>query len=947
MSDHNAGPAAAARRLVRGLWSCLLLASLACGGQEQPLEPPPDFARVAVNTCEACILGPRVFTREMGPPVTEVFTVAGDSSADYLLVLEEIGEHGVTATVLLDGKAISLPNQSPRRRATSIRRAISLKEASTLSIRLTGAPGSRLSVSLLAGTKQVTKEGGTIRAPGGVATLTIPEGALSEPLDVSVIPLNFALSIGAARSLASPVFSLLPDGTRFLKPVSLSIRVPPGPSPQSGVQLFQYFPASATFSLHLGSEFDARVGELRASLSHFSEYAAIWSTFGSRPGPYSYHLANFPQTTAKGTTTGEVLADVELGIGLWLGYLRTAGVDFALTTSSCADVVLSWRVTEFNAEISQELLLNTECPDKLQRVISLNDAQSWIATERGPAATGELNIADVVAHEFGHALGLDHPSAIKCTQFLVDGILPIDGNIADCYQPPVMRAKGDRAPVPVLLADEDLDNLQQVYGRSGWRESGAWRLEIVDGDRQSALLPNSSVTVRPRVRVTDQAGKPVPGAIVLFTPSEGGIVSGRATATNASGEATVGRWVLGSNPGTHHLAADINLGGWPNSPSQASYTRTHVEFSAAVDDPASGSAMAHLSGGFFSTCGLDRTGVAYCWGANDGGQLGDGTMIDRNSPVAVSTSARFVAIAAAEGHTCALTGAGEVYCWGYRSYGAIGDGSTAQLPIPRSALVPTRLSTDIRFVSIVASFFHTCALSADGVAYCWGLNAEGSLGDGTRLNRGVPTAVETPIRFSKLVTGYNHTCGLAGGAVYCWGFNQNGELGVSGVSAGELRPRLVNSDQQFVALTAKGSHTCALTATGVSYCWGYDAWGQLGSGSTGQTFNSRPTAVASDLRFERIEAGDTHTCALTGSGEMYCWGLNVFGGDGPDGGIRDRPTKIATDLRFLAIAPAVYHLCALSVDPNRELYCWGSNEFGQLGSGSFGGLQPTPLRIRW
>lgn len=179
-------------------------------------------------------------------------------------------------------------------------------------------------------------------------------------------------------------------------------------------------------------------------------------------------------------------------------------------------------------------------------------------------------------------------------------------------------------------------------------------------------------------------------------------------------------------------------------------------------------------------CGLVADGKAYCWGNNRSGQLGDGTAgsatdyraADRSVPVAVLGGRTFASLSAGGSHTCGLTRAGTAYCWGANSQGQLGDdtsgnGDWSDTTANRST--PVAVLGGRTFTSIAVGGHHTCALEAGGVAYCWGLNQDGQLGDGTTgttgTNRVTPTAISGTLTFATITAGRHHTCGVTvGGA---------------------------------------------------------------------------------------------------------------------------------------------------------------------------------------
>ena len=190
-----------------------------------------------------------------------------------------------------------------------------------------------------------------------------------------------------------------------------------------------------------------------------------------------------------------------------------------------------------------------------------------------------------------------------------------------------------------------------------------------------------------------------------------------------------------------------------------------------------------LVAGSGHTCGLVSGGTAYCWGSNYSGQLGDGTSwtpsdwnsANRNAPVAVIGGRTFTSLVAGESHTCGLVSGGTAYCWGANETGQLGDGTSGNV---RTA--PVAVSGGRTFTALVAGAFHTCGLVSGGAAYCWGQNGYGQLELGNLTNGRAlaPVAVSGGRTFTALVAGDSHTCGLSsGGTAYCWGRNRYGQLG--------------------------------------------------------------------------------------------------------------------------------------------------------------------------
>jgi alpha-tubulin suppressor-like RCC1 family protein len=200
---------------------------------------------------------------------------------------------------------------------------------------------------------------------------------------------------------------------------------------------------------------------------------------------------------------------------------------------------------------------------------------------------------------------------------------------------------------------------------------------------------------------------------------------------------------------------------------------------SAPEPVALDSATSSITAGYRFGC-LVATGVAYCWGDNQYGQLANGTIssgiIPYPAPDSVTGGHRFKAIAAGQYHACALDTADNAYCWGLNDVGELGTGATSS-PIPN----PSPVIGGLEFVLITAGVDHTCGIATDSLAYCWGGNSAGQLGDGTRESKTTPVPVSGGMKFSALDASRGFTCGVTvDQTAYCWGGNGLGRLGIGG-----------------------------------------------------------------------------------------------------------------------------------------------------------------------
>lgn len=371
-----------------------------------------------------------------------------------------------------------------------------------------------------------------------------------------------------------------------------------------------------------------------------------------------------------------------------------------------------------------------------------------------------------------------------------------------------------------------------------------------------------------------------------------------------------------------------------------------------------------VSAGGHHTCLLTTVGGVECWGANDGGQLGDGSTTRSLVPVPVSgLSSGVTAIATGTNFTCALV-SGAVKCWGSNEYGQLGIGSTTDSSKPVDV---SDLASDVTGISAEGSGLHACAVLSNGGVMCWGANQAGQLGTGdnsgpeTCVGRGGDATLSCSSRpvdvtglpsATTVAAGATHTCAISGGEVECWGEGLDGELG-DGAITGSGVPVSVTGLSGVTAISLGRGLSCALTGGGAVYCWGYDRQGQLGTGSSTapeqcvyDPCSTTPIAVPTlPSGVERITAGGFSVCAVAGAGGEKCWGdnsdgeLGIGNSTGPDTCGFFRCSLNPIDVPGLgsgvsAVSSGAVHSCA--VREQGLVACWGFNDEGQVGKGELG-----------
>ena len=365
-----------------------------------------------------------------------------------------------------------------------------------------------------------------------------------------------------------------------------------------------------------------------------------------------------------------------------------------------------------------------------------------------------------------------------------------------------------------------------------------------------------------------------------------------------------------------------------------------------------------ISAGMYHTCAILDDGSVSCWGHNNYGQLGDGTITQRNTPTQTSSLGEgrtAVAITAGGHHTCAILDDGSVSCWGYDGYGQLGVGTNDDdgTGVNDDAYTPTQtssLGTDRTAVAIAAGSDYTCAILDDGSVSCWGLNGYGQLGDGTTTDRNTPTqtsSLGTDRTAVAISAGKYHTCAILDDrSVSCWGANGFGQLGDDSIASTDTdgdgidddtdrhtptQTSSLGTDRTAVAISVGFFHTCAILDDGSVSCWGYNSEGQLGDGTTTNrntptlvTFPEVPVtavAIAAEISTNTLSTGGDGACAITtgtpaNESQTYCWGGN---GDG----------QLGNGMSLVSIKTGWHHSCG--INSTGSVYCWGNNDKGQLG----------------
>jgi alpha-tubulin suppressor-like RCC1 family protein len=351
-----------------------------------------------------------------------------------------------------------------------------------------------------------------------------------------------------------------------------------------------------------------------------------------------------------------------------------------------------------------------------------------------------------------------------------------------------------------------------------------------------------------------------------------------------------------------------------------------IDYGAAPQQVGTATDWQRISVGTSTIVGLRAGGTAYTWGSNDAGELGQapGPAIGLPVPVA-GTVTGWTQLGAGSTHGCGLAG-GRAYCWGALDEGQLGTGATS------ARYVPTKIGDD-RWTA-VAIGAGRCGLRDDGALLCWGDDLVNGVGFGTTAPVWTPTRVGaeswTALTASSSTRDVRSSCAIRGGRPWCWGENAGDHLGV-GAAGPVLAPAPVTVPVGSAGRElAVSDHTCAISDAGQLSCWGGNATGQLGNGTTAQTptpFPATPLA-GTWLHVAVVEVGFAAgtTCGIRTDHTLWCWGLRL----GPSGGQQLVPTQIGTDATWASLdlgATAARDdggLTACAIKLDGSLWCWGT-----------------------
>ena len=326
-----------------------------------------------------------------------------------------------------------------------------------------------------------------------------------------------------------------------------------------------------------------------------------------------------------------------------------------------------------------------------------------------------------------------------------------------------------------------------------------------------------------------------------------------------------------------------------------------------------------------------KTPQLWTWGSNSG-NLGDGTTVDKSSPVTTVAGGTNWKQVACGSQTAAIKTDGTLWTWGYNLFGQLGDNTS----VTKSSPVTT-IAGGTNWKQVSCGTYHTAAIKTDGTLWTWGYNLYGGLGDNTAVSKLSPvTTVAGGTNWKQVACGDNHTSAIkTDGTLWTWGINSSGQLG-DGTTVDKSSPVTTVAGGTNWKQVACGSQTAAIKTDGTLWTWGGNGFGQLGD-NTVVAKSSPVTTVAGGTNWKQVACGGYYIAAIKTDGTLWTWGINNSGrgvaygqlGDGTSINRSSPVTTVTGGTNWKQVAAGFYHTAAIKTDGT--LWTWGNNPYGALG----------------
>lgn len=305
------------------------------------------------------------------------------------------------------------------------------------------------------------------------------------------------------------------------------------------------------------------------------------------------------------------------------------------------------------------------------------------------------------------------------------------------------------------------------------------------------------------------------------------------------------------------------------------------------------------------TCAIKEDGTLWCWGDNEGGELGDGSYNSKNIPERIGSESNWLVVSVGSAHTCALKEDRTLWCWGINE--PVWKITNQNNNIP--------LQLEGNWFSVSAGLGHTCGIKSDNTLWCWGDNFWGQIGDGTggsfESNKNIPVNIGNNSKWKSISAGGSQTCAIKiDGTLWCWGINIFGQLG-NGTYDNSPLPVQAGTDTDWTMVSTFTTDTCGIKTDKTLWCWG---------GNEGKI----PKLISKE-EWLGVSTGEWKYCGVKIDNTLWCLREDLFFG---------HKLKQIDDYKdWLSISFGTAHTCAIKTD--NTLWCWGDNIYGQLGTGDY------------
>jgi alpha-tubulin suppressor-like RCC1 family protein len=320
----------------------------------------------------------------------------------------------------------------------------------------------------------------------------------------------------------------------------------------------------------------------------------------------------------------------------------------------------------------------------------------------------------------------------------------------------------------------------------------------------------------------------------------------------------------------------------------------------------------------------------FAWGQNSSGQLADNTNILRQTPrQEITSNTNWKQIAGGQSHTAAIKTDGTLWCWGFNSTGQLGDNTITARSTPRQ-----EITSSTNWKQVAGGVSHTAAIKTDGTLWCWGINSSGQLGDNTLVSRSTPRQeITSSTNWKQVSGGQSHTAAIkTDGTLWCWGFNAYGQIGDNtfGATSRSTPRQEITSSTNWKQVSGGFYHTAAIKTDGTLWVWGQNATGQIGDNTNASRSTPRQE-ITSSTNWKQVAGGFFHTAAIKTDGTLWCWGRNADPaiGDNTNASRSTPRQEITSSTNWKQVSAGGYHTTAIKT--NGTLWSWGFNNVGQLG----------------